>query len=119
MISQIIDKYLRKYHKIKTWQIYGNKTKYHFLDNPQISVDGEETHGVPSVEVYDDTAKLSIGRYCSIAAECKIILGGNHHTRWASTYAFYQEPQFFPRFTALGQTHSVRMAMLVSGTMYG
>ena len=53
MISQIIDKYLRKYHKIKTWQIYGNKTKYHFLDNPQISVDGEETHGVPSVEVYD------------------------------------------------------------------
>lgn len=102
MISQIIDKYLRKYHKIKTWQIYGNKTKYHFLDNPQISVDGEETHGVPSVEVYDDTAKLSIGRYCSIAAECKIILGGN------PSYTVGIDLCFLSRASVLSSIHSIR-----------
>jgi virginiamycin A acetyltransferase len=32
---------------------------------------------------------LVIGRFCSIAAETRFLMnGGNHHTRWATTYPF-------------------------------
>lgn len=108
MRSYFIEKMKRKYRKLKAWRKYGNHTKFHFMDNPSIIVDGELTHGVPQVEIYDDTAKLHIGKYCSIAADCKIILGGNHHTKWASTYAFYQEPKTFPSFSGLGLADSIK-----------
>lgn len=33
--------------------------------------------------------RLVIGRFCSIAAECRFIMnGGNHHTTWLTTYPF-------------------------------
>lgn len=33
--------------------------------------------------------RLIIGRFCSIAAETRFIMnGGNHHTRWVTTYPF-------------------------------
>jgi acetyltransferase-like isoleucine patch superfamily enzyme len=108
MISSIFKKYIKKWRKSRIWSKYGNKTFYHFQNNPQISVDGTETYGVPIVEIYDNTAKLHIGRYCSIAGDCRIILGGNHHTRWISTYAFYQEPLLFPTFSKLGVENSIR-----------
>lgn len=110
-----IDRIIKKIRKIRTWKKYGYKTKFHFVNNHQISVDGQETYGVPKVEIYDNTAKLQIGKYCSIAGGCKIILGGNHHTRWASTYAFYQEPQFFPNFSKLNVENSVRRGDVIIG----
>jgi acetyltransferase-like isoleucine patch superfamily enzyme len=42
-----------------------------------------------------DTARVSIGRFCSIAAGVEIMPGGNHRTDWVSTYPFrirYQLP---------------------------
>jgi acetyltransferase-like isoleucine patch superfamily enzyme len=35
-----------------------------------------------------DTARVTIGRYCSIAAGVGIMPGGNHRTDWVSTYPF-------------------------------
>jgi acetyltransferase-like isoleucine patch superfamily enzyme len=35
-----------------------------------------------------DTARVRIGRYCSIAAEVAIMPGGNHLTSWVSMYPF-------------------------------
>jgi virginiamycin A acetyltransferase len=33
--------------------------------------------------------RLVIGRFCSLAAECRFIMnGGNHHTGWITTYPF-------------------------------
>lgn len=96
-----------KYKKWKLWSKYGNHTFFHLDNKETIIIDGVETHGVPIVHQYDNSCVLHIGRYCSIAAGCQIILGGNHHTNWVSTYAFYQEPDKFPRFSELGQENSV------------
>lgn len=79
----------------KKWEKYGNHTLYHFNDNC-ITIGNKFTHGVPELYRYDDTTKLSIGKYCSIAIGVKIMLGGNHHIDWVSTYAFYQEMETFP-----------------------
>lgn len=115
MIKRLYRKFARKLYNAKIWRRYGNKTKYHFLNCTNIFVDGDETYGVPRVECYDDTAKLRIGKYCSIAGDCKIILGGNHHVKWSSTYAFYQEPQFFPAWKILGVENSVRRGDVTIG----
>jgi acetyltransferase-like isoleucine patch superfamily enzyme len=40
-----------------------------------------------------DEAKLTIGNFCSIAKDCKVILGGNHRNDWISTFPF---PAVFP-----------------------
>lgn len=98
---------LSKYKKIKIWRKYGNKTFYHINNGLNVFVDGVETYGVPIIHQYDKSCILHIGRYCSIAAGCQIILGGNHHTKWISTYAFYQEADKFPAFSNLGQENSI------------
>jgi acetyltransferase-like isoleucine patch superfamily enzyme len=37
---------------------------------------------------YDEKTKLTIGNYCSIAADCTFILGGQHNYNWLTTYPF-------------------------------
>lgn len=103
----LIHRLWTKYKKIKIWRKYGNHT-FHHIDNGQtVFVDGVETHGVPIIHQYDNNCRLHVGRYCSIAANCQIILGGNHHTKWISTYGFYQEPDKFSAFSDLSEDNSV------------
>jgi acetyltransferase-like isoleucine patch superfamily enzyme len=49
------------------------------------------SYGRPKVRFPESGAKLSIGRFCSIADGVEILLGGNHRTDWVSTYPF---PEF-------------------------
>lgn len=49
---------------------------------------GEFTYGRPKVVHYNEDAKLEIGKFCSIAGDVVILLGGNHRTDWATTYPF-------------------------------
>ena len=49
---------------------------------------GEFTYGRPIVHQWDATTKLKIGKFCSIAGNVHILLGGEHHTEWISTYPF-------------------------------
>jgi chloramphenicol O-acetyltransferase type B len=51
---------------------------------------GEWTYGIPRVEWYKPGRKLTVGRYCSIADDVTILLGGNHSTDWVSTFPFGQ-----------------------------
>lgn len=37
---------------------------------------------------YGEKAKLKIGKFCSIAADVKFFLGGNHRVDWVTTYPF-------------------------------
>ena len=47
---------------------------------------GEYTYGAPRVEDWKNpNATLVIGKYCSIARDVTIFLGGNHHTDWVTT----------------------------------
>jgi acetyltransferase-like isoleucine patch superfamily enzyme len=49
---------------------------------------GEWTYGKPKVFSWDESTKLTIGKFCSIADGVTIILGGEHRTDWITTYPF-------------------------------
>lgn len=49
---------------------------------------GVGTYGYPEVVFYDAGATLQIGKYCSIAPNVTILLGGEHHHDWVSSYPF-------------------------------
>src|SRR5690242_17207650 len=57
---------------------------------PQYDI-GPGTYSVPgyfSVLDWHQGSTLKIGAYCSIAYGVKILLGGEHHTDWVTTYPF-------------------------------
>ena len=49
---------------------------------------GEYTYGRPKVIAFTRDTKLIIGKFCSIAANVKIVLGADHRMDWVSTYPF-------------------------------
>ena len=49
---------------------------------------GRYTYGNPNVFWENENGKLTIGSFCSIAANVNIYLGGNHRTDWVTTYPF-------------------------------
>jgi acetyltransferase-like isoleucine patch superfamily enzyme len=49
---------------------------------------GEGTYGAPDVIFYDAGAQLRIGKYCSIGPHVTILLGGEHHHEWVTSYPF-------------------------------
>ncbi len=71
-------------------------------------VAGRYTYGRPKVRFPDSGARLSIGRYGSIADGVEILLGGNHRTDWATTYPFPALPGLWPTTAGLHGFHSTR-----------
>jgi acetyltransferase-like isoleucine patch superfamily enzyme len=55
------------------------------LDNIEF---GSFTYGNPTILNWGEDSKLKIGKYCSIADEVTIFLGGEHRNDWVSTYPF-------------------------------
>jgi acetyltransferase-like isoleucine patch superfamily enzyme len=49
---------------------------------------GDWTYGKPRVMSWDARTKLVIGKFCSIADDVTILLGGEHRTDWVTTYPF-------------------------------
>lgn len=49
---------------------------------------GAGTYGWPEILYFDAGATLKIGAYCSIAPGVKILLGGEHHIEYITTYPF-------------------------------
>lgn len=49
---------------------------------------GKYTYGVPHIHWSNHAAKLVIGKFCSIAGNVNIYLGGNHRSDWVTTYPF-------------------------------
>ena len=49
---------------------------------------GKYTYGTPVLHFYNNNAKLVVGKFCSIAQNLNIYLGGNHRTDWVTTYPF-------------------------------
>ena len=61
-------------------------TKDLFAGHPNVTI-GDYSYGNPQV-LFADAAHLEIGKFCSIASDVTIFLGGNHRTDWISTYPF-------------------------------
>ncbi len=49
---------------------------------------GDWTYGSPTIVDFRGVGSLRIGRFCSIAEEVTILLGGEHRFDWVSTYPF-------------------------------
>lgn len=50
---------------------------------------GDFTYGVPSIRFNrNENESVTIGKFCSIAAGVKIFGGGEHNSKWMTTYPF-------------------------------
>jgi acetyltransferase-like isoleucine patch superfamily enzyme len=65
------------------------------IRNPNVRA-GEFTYGQPVIHSWDDSTRLEIGKFCSIADNVHFFLGGNHRTDWVSTYPFNVLSAHFP-----------------------
>lgn len=45
----------------------------------------------PNVNDWGEGTKLKIGNFCSIASDAWILMGGEHHTEWVTTYALFYD----------------------------
>lgn len=113
-----------------------NQTRLHLANliarRPgQIAV-GDGTYGRPKVRFPESGARLTIGRYGSIADGVEILLGGNHRTDWATTYPFPELPGLWPEAAGIEGSHTTRgdvvighdvwlgsQAMILSGLTIG
>jgi len=66
------------------------KPSFYMCQNPEYAdFDiGEWTYGRPNILSQDQGATLKIGKFCSIAGDVTIMLGGEHRIDWITTYPF-------------------------------
>jgi acetyltransferase-like isoleucine patch superfamily enzyme len=77
---------------------------------------GKYTYGqLPTIEWHwEKDATVSIGKFCSIAKNVTIYLGGNHRTDWVTTYPFgHVHKNVFTNFNGVG--HPVTKGNVVIG----
>ncbi len=96
----------RRWQKIKrAFNLFINKkikrAEYtnEILMNPWVSVE-KYTYGEPEILIFSNdpasTAKIYIGKFCSIALNVEIFTGGNHNINWVTTYPFNHFTKDFP-----------------------
>lgn len=49
---------------------------------------GRDSYGSPRIFSWGERSTLKVGKFCSIAEEVKIFLGGNHRSDWVTTFPF-------------------------------
>ena len=57
---------------------------------------GDYSYGAPDIIVWKNCGRLTIGRFCSIAAGVRIVLGGDHRVEWVTTYPFSDLVSLWP-----------------------
>jgi acetyltransferase-like isoleucine patch superfamily enzyme len=64
---------------------------------------GKYTYGIPIIHSWGENSKLVVGKFCSIASNVNIYLGGNHRTDWVTTYPFgHINNNIFNNFNGVG-----------------
>jgi acetyltransferase-like isoleucine patch superfamily enzyme len=64
---------------------------------------GKYSYGTPMIHWTNEQASLTVGKFCSIAQNVQIYLGGNHNTNWVTTYPFgHIHQDIFPSFDGTG-----------------
>lgn len=121
---------------LRRWINPDNQTRIHLAKllarRPGQIVVGAFTYGRPKVRFPESGARLSIGRYGSIADGVEILLGGNHRTDWATTYPFPALSALWPAAQGMGGHDATRgdvaighdvwlgsQAMIMSGVTIG
>ena len=57
---------------------------------------GPWTYGEPAIHRWSKRYRVEIGSFCSIAEDVHLLVDGNHHTEWISTYPFGRLLPGFP-----------------------
>jgi acetyltransferase-like isoleucine patch superfamily enzyme len=86
-------------YRLRNWRNPHNATQHHLAGlvrryGFQI---GGHSYGRPKVRFPECGAKLTIGRFCSIADRVEILLGGNHRTDWVTTFPFGAFSELWPQ----------------------
>ncbi len=97
-------------HRLKNWSNPHNLTQLHLRRAAERHgwTIGEWSYGKPKVRFAESGAKLSIGRFCSIADGVEILLGGNHRTEFATTYPFGAMSGVWPEAAGLTDHHATK-----------
>jgi acetyltransferase-like isoleucine patch superfamily enzyme len=97
-------------HRLKNWRNPYNLTRLHLraLAGTWGFDIGDFSYGRPKVRFPETGAKLSIGRYCSIADGVEILLGGNHRTDFVTTYPFGAMTGIWPEAAGRGDHHATK-----------
>jgi len=68
-----------------------NSTQYFNIGKSQVVV-GRFTYGHDNLKIYQcgEGASLIIGKFCSLALDISVFLGGDHRTDWTTTFPFGQ-----------------------------
>jgi acetyltransferase-like isoleucine patch superfamily enzyme len=95
-------------HRLKNWRNPHNLTRIHLkkLTERHGYDIGDFSYGRPKVRFPESGAKLSIGRYCSIADGVEILLGGNHRTDFVTTYPFGAMTGIWPEAAGRDDFHA-------------
>ncbi|GHV96391.1 hypothetical protein AGMMS50293_27110 [Spirochaetia bacterium] len=56
---------------------------------------GDFTYGNPKVHFWGNQLSLWVGKFCSIAQNVQILLGGEHQAHWITTYPFQGHLNYF------------------------
>jgi acetyltransferase-like isoleucine patch superfamily enzyme len=77
-------------HRLRNWSNPHNLTRLHLRSaaGKHGWTIGDWSYGKPKVRFAESGAKLSLGRFCSIADGVEILLGGNHRMDFVTTYPF-------------------------------
>lgn len=75
---------------------------------------GDYSYGAPAIRIWG-SARLVIGKYCSIADQTEIVLGGDHRTEWVSQYPFKAMAQAWPEARDLSGAPEVSRGDVVIG----
>ncbi len=78
----LIDEYLFKTLGIKKNKFMNRNSKYSKYKIGQFS------YGDPIILRWGEPSTLKIGKFCAIAEDVVILLGGEHHVDWVTTYPF-------------------------------
>jgi len=74
---------------------------------------GQYTIGCPIIHEWGDRGgDLRIGKFCSIAGNATILLGGEHRHDWLSTYSF---PDFFDDLDGFAREHRLSRGAVAIG----
>jgi acetyltransferase-like isoleucine patch superfamily enzyme len=79
----------------------------HYVERHGFQI-GDHSYGFPKIRWWGEKAHLTIGRFCSIADQVEIFLGGNHHSDWVTTYPFPSFPKQWPKVPRLNPVAPAR-----------
>jgi acetyltransferase-like isoleucine patch superfamily enzyme len=107
-------------HRLRNWRNPAGETRLHLAAGIRAHGFrvGEHSYGRPKIRFAETGAPLVIGRYCSIADRVEIFLGGNHRTRWVTTYPFDNLPGLWPENPSPERSHVTRGGVAVGNDVW-